>query len=237
MTKVTGFTAERMKVVEGESVIDGEVVGNNLHLIQRKGTVINAGAVQGIPGPAGTNGTNGTNGAQGPAGKDGVGIPTAGTTGQILAKKSTTDYDSQWQNPYSLPSDMPLGFIGTLTGPAVITDSGTANTLLVDLVIPVVSGRRYRTVAFGIGSQVSGTGNPRLLVASPSGITFDTNGVLYLFYEYGIVVGGYAAGGASFTWTANFTGNCNMRLWGITSAYAFRCAANACSVTVEDIGT
>jgi hypothetical protein len=41
----------------------------------------------GATGPAGTNGTNGTNG---------VGVIAGGTTGQILAKASATDYDTAW---------------------------------------------------------------------------------------------------------------------------------------------
>lgn len=31
-------------------------------------------------------------------GDDGVGVPTGGTTGQILVKKSNSDYDTEWQN-------------------------------------------------------------------------------------------------------------------------------------------
>lgn len=240
MTVVTGFTADRMRIVEGQSIIDGEVQTNNLILIQRGGAHIDAGNVRGPQGPPGTNGTNGTNGATGatgPAGKDGVGVPAAGTVGQILGKKSATDYDTQWQNQYTLPSDLPLGFIATLQGPAAQTDCGAANTMVVDLVIPVTFARRYRTTAWGYGTQQSAAGNPRLLVASPSNITFDSTGVLYLFYAYNIATAQYGVGGASFTWIANVTGNINMRLWGITNAGVFRVPANACSLTVEDIGT
>jgi len=43
--------------------------------------------VQGVPGTDGTDGTNGTNG---------VGVPVGGTTNQILAKASNTDYDTAW---------------------------------------------------------------------------------------------------------------------------------------------
>lgn len=32
----------------------------------------------------------------GPAGANGVGVPAGGTTGQILAKNSNTDYDTEW---------------------------------------------------------------------------------------------------------------------------------------------
>lgn len=41
----------------------------------------------GDTGPAGTNGTNG------------VGVPTGGTTGQVLSKASNTNYDTQWTTP------------------------------------------------------------------------------------------------------------------------------------------
>lgn len=34
----------------------------------------------------------------GPQGKDGVGVPTGGTTGQVLAKKTNADYDTEWVN-------------------------------------------------------------------------------------------------------------------------------------------
>ena len=42
---------------------------------------------KGDTGAAGTNGTNGTNGQ---------GVPTGGTTGQILAKTSNADFATQW---------------------------------------------------------------------------------------------------------------------------------------------
>lgn len=44
-------------------------------------------ALSELTGPAGVDGADGTNG---------VGIPVGGTTGQILAKNSTTDYDTEW---------------------------------------------------------------------------------------------------------------------------------------------
>lgn len=56
MATVTGFTAERMQVIENESIIDGDIVGDDLILIRRDLTTINAGNVrgpQGIQGPVG----------------------------------------------------------------------------------------------------------------------------------------------------------------------------------------
>lgn len=50
-----------------------------------------AQGIQGVQGPAGTTGATGS---QGPAGP---GVPVGGTTGQILAKTSATDYATAWQ--------------------------------------------------------------------------------------------------------------------------------------------
>ena len=43
--------------------------------------------------------SDGTNGINGQDGAPGVGVPAGGTTGQVLAKKSGTDYDTEWQTP------------------------------------------------------------------------------------------------------------------------------------------
>ena len=51
---------------------------------------------QGIQGPQGNPGTNGADGAQGPAGP---GVAAGGTTGQVLAKTSDTDYATGWTTP------------------------------------------------------------------------------------------------------------------------------------------
>jgi hypothetical protein len=65
----------------------------------------------GVTGPTGEKGANGLDGATGPMGPqgltgaagtngtNGVGVPTGGTTGQILTKINTTDYSTQWVTP------------------------------------------------------------------------------------------------------------------------------------------
>lgn len=57
---------------------------------------------QGPPGPEGPQGPAGIAGADGPpgpAGKDGEGVPAGGAVGQVLAKKTAADYDTQWIDP------------------------------------------------------------------------------------------------------------------------------------------
>jgi len=50
----------------------------------------------GATGAAGADGADGTNGTNGADGADGVGVGAGGTTGQVLAKASGTDYDTAW---------------------------------------------------------------------------------------------------------------------------------------------
>jgi hypothetical protein len=53
----------------------------------------------GPQGPAGPTGPQGPQGIQGPTGTNGQGVPTGGTTGQVLAKTSNTDYATGWTTP------------------------------------------------------------------------------------------------------------------------------------------
>lgn len=52
----------------------------------------------GATGAQGPKGDTGATGPQGPKGDTGEGVPTGGTTGQVLAKRSGTDYDVYWKN-------------------------------------------------------------------------------------------------------------------------------------------
>lgn len=51
---------------------------------------------QGLQGETGPQGIQGETGATGPQGAPGVGVPTGGTTGQVLKKNSNADYDTEW---------------------------------------------------------------------------------------------------------------------------------------------
>jgi len=62
---------------------------------------IDIAVTQAVKGDAGTNGTNGTNGIDGTDGADGLGVPSGGTTGQVLSKVSATDNDTEWADAAS----------------------------------------------------------------------------------------------------------------------------------------
>lgn len=53
MATITGFTSARMLDIEDNSIVDGEVIGDNLMLTKHNGTVINAGSVRGPTGSPG----------------------------------------------------------------------------------------------------------------------------------------------------------------------------------------
>lgn len=74
---------------------------------------------QGEQGPAGADGADGAPGAPGADGADGVGVPAGGTTGQVLAKNSNTDYDTEWVDAATGGGGAVWGGItGTLTDQA-----------------------------------------------------------------------------------------------------------------------
>ena len=51
---------------------------------------------QGLQGETGPQGPQGIQGVRGPQGPAGVGVPAGGTTGQVLVKRSNTNYDTEW---------------------------------------------------------------------------------------------------------------------------------------------
>jgi hypothetical protein len=72
---ITGFTKDRMLIIENGTIVSGEVVGDNLILEKRDGTLVDAGDVRGPIGDDGpfTNGTDGTDGTDGADGTDSLG--------------------------------------------------------------------------------------------------------------------------------------------------------------------
>lgn len=84
MARVTGFTSERMLAIENASVVDGSVVGDDLHLQKKDGTTINAGSVRG---PKGTDGINVMAGGIWSSGTSYKMNDTVGFAGQIWTAK------------------------------------------------------------------------------------------------------------------------------------------------------
>lgn len=70
-----------------------------------------------------SDGATGATGAAGADGTDGVGVPVGGTTGQVLAKASATDYDTHWVDDTDTTT-MALLFSQVLGSDAASIDTG-----------------------------------------------------------------------------------------------------------------
>lgn len=91
-----------------------------IHLIVSKTIVSTAENFDLLKGEKGENGLDGQDGA------DGLGVPVGGTTGQVLAKKTNTDNDTEWIDPPagtgggSVTGDTyPIGSITAFAGSAI----------------------------------------------------------------------------------------------------------------------
>ena len=102
---------------------------------------------KGNTGATGATGATGPQGPTGPAGADGVGVPSGGTTGQVLSKASGTDYDTEWTTPEA-------GGVQDVqvNGTSVVTD-GVAN---VPIAKSNVLGVVKTNVTYGITINSSG---------------------------------------------------------------------------------
>lgn len=91
----------------------------------------------GTPGATGPTGATGPDGATGPAGQ---GVPTGGTTGQVLAKIDATNYNTQW-----IPAPSGLAYTYSSTAPV--------SPAVGDFWVDSSSGVRYQYVNDGTSSQ------------------------------------------------------------------------------------
>ena len=130
-----------------------------------------AGAASTVPGPAGPSGPTG------PAGAAGVGVPIGGTTGQVLAKNSITNYDTGWITPsggggLTIPLSQNLTFapdntydIGAsgasrprnvyVAGSVIVTGGSATNLTLGSISGTYILSGNTGNLIFGVG------GNPR----------------------------------------------------------------------------
>ena len=103
------------------------------------------GADSTVPGPTGPQGPTG---AQGPAGQ---GVPAGGTTGQVLAKKTGTDYDTEWVAQTGGGSGATnLSYTASPTNGTVTSDTGT------DATLPLADGTNAGLMAPAQHSKLAG---------------------------------------------------------------------------------
>lgn len=143
--------------------------GSPTSLVGPTGATGPAGST-GLTGAQGAKGDKGDTGSAGATGPAGPGVPVGGTTGQLLAKKSATDYDTEFINPPSgggvasvdgrtgavVLSDLYVDVTGdTMTGqliaPSVALNVAAANTPALIAKVAGTTAAELRASAFGIG--------------------------------------------------------------------------------------
>ena len=127
------------------------LAGSGVWVLPSVGAAGPAGA-DGAPGPAGADGADGADptvpGPPGADGADGVGVPAGGTTGQVLAKNSNTDYDTEWVAP---------GGGSTVTEIEVDFGSSTRRSKSFTITDATVTGAS-KIVAYQSGNPATGRG-------------------------------------------------------------------------------
>lgn len=118
---------------------------------------------QGATGTTGSQGPAGADGAQGPAGQ---GVPTGGGAGDILRKKSSTNYDTEWKSFASLQTAttnpaITTSTVGVMMGlgaapaNAKITPTASGKVLVTitgTMFNNTASGGVFATIAYGTGT-------------------------------------------------------------------------------------
>jgi len=143
---------------------------------------------QGEQGVQGETGPKGDTGATGPAGADGLGVPSGGTTGQVLRKKSNADNDTEWENEdagdigYSDSSAYPAGSVGAEVADlksafdCLKTETGENNKGTVTL---------YQYSNFVIGGMSSGKFAPNnKRIMSPTSMVFPNDLIITIENGY-----------------------------------------------------
>ena len=157
--------------------------------------ILNFTIPRGDTGPQGPQGKQGPAGAPGPAGP---GVATGGTTGQVLAKKSNTNYDTEWVDPTS-GGTVSVNVGKTTTGEpgtnASVTNSGDETNVILNFTIPRgdtgpqgPQGKQGPAGAPGpAGPGVATGGTTGQVLAKKSNTNYDTEWIN--FYPY-VPVGG-----------------------------------------------
>ena len=158
--------------------------------------VLNFTIPRGNTGPQGPQGKQGPAGAPGPAGP---GVATGGTTGQVLAKKSNANYDTEWIDKPGGGSTVSVNVGKTTTGEpgtnASVTNSGDETNVVLNFTIPRGNtgpqgpqGKQGPAGAPGpAGPGVATGGTTGQVLAKKSNANYDTEWIN--FYPY-VPVGG-----------------------------------------------
>lgn len=155
MATVTGLTAERMAEIEAQSIVDGEIVGDNLILKRFDDATIDAGSVRG------------PQGIQGPIGE----VSQAELDAAIEALETSIES----QILAAVPAGVPLDYVGTVAPPGFLLMEGQA-VIDADTLYPVLWSRVPAGWKSGTTLNMPDTRGRVSVSRNPSDTDFDTVG-------------------------------------------------------------
>ena len=155
---------------EAPKIIDAEIAIDDTLLL----TLSDGSQIKTTKQVVGERGLGGANGSKGDKGDSGVGLITGGTTDQVLAKNSSTDYDTKWTT---------LGTMSAQNANAVAITGGTATLASLDIITSGtdaqvapntgITGWNYSGLSKSIGTEETA---PAGLFISPDGLNMYVNG-------------------------------------------------------------
>ena len=158
---------------DNKMIIPKDITLTSQNTVTVSFTTAQAGKAVVTNGDGNVNGTSGTSGTTGTSGSSGFGVPTGGTSGQVLVKNSGTSGDVSWA---ILNTDgWSTGEATTIT--AITTNPTKPTVKISDYTRYKVTGRNAASIQFKL-SYTSNTGfnngSGQYLFKLPTGISFDT---------------------------------------------------------------
>ncbi len=148
--------------IAGAENVNASLSGTTLTVTDRNGNSV----TQDVQGPKGEKGDKGEQGLQGiqgergEKGEDGRGVPAGGTTGKVLAKKSNSDYDTEWVEQTGGGSDVSYTQYVREQGDNGVLTIGSNNYTIVSNVDPTGSSQAFVAPSWGaLNSSLAGKAN------------------------------------------------------------------------------
>lgn len=185
--------------------------GDGLTATDEGGGVVRVDGMAGVAGPtgpAGPTGATGAAGADGADGADGVGVPTGGTTGQVLAKNSSTNYDTGWVTPTGGSGGVGAdGWIDDTAETWTYVSASSFKITGTNVTAKYTPGTRVKltqtTVKYFVVTSSSFSTDTTVNITAGSDYTLSNAAVSANFHSYELNPQGYPGW---FNWTPTYTG-------------------------------
>lgn len=233
MATINGYTAEHMQEIEDNTIVDADLVGNNLVFTKHDASTVNVGSVRGPTGPTGPTGPAGT----------GLVICTSGTrptpvvglniyetnTGKHLVYYGAT---TGWRPPWS----QPWGYVAsTVTPPSTAqTVSVTTSTKITGTdseTCSLFSNRRYRATCVSSYSKITAANFTYLQLATSASVGIGASWT----FNMGIGAAELVVWVTTFTGTT-YTGTLQLQAQTLSAGIIINNNNIGSRLLVEDIG-